>query len=525
MSQDAKTMNGAESLVATLVAGGVTVSFTNPGTSEMHFVGALDTNPDMRCILGLFEGVVTGAADGYGRMADRPAATLLHLGPGLGNGIANLHNARRARTPIVNIVGDHATGHLALDAPLTSDIESLARPVSCWYRASRHAHDVARDGAEAVRAAMTAPGGVATLVLPADTAWNAAPGGAAGVLPVAAPASVQGGAVDDAARALRSGEATVLLLNGRALRSGALEQAGRIAAATGARLFSDTFCSRIERGAGRVATERLPYFGEQVLDVLAGVRHLVLVGTTPPVSFFAYPGKPGSLVPEGCAVHSLVGVGGDAEQALAALADAVGAGSAPAPLVAAAAPQAATGPGALDPFSLAQTVGALLPENAVIVDEAATGGFAVPMATAGAPPHDMLQLTGGAIGQGMPVAVGAAVACPDRKVVCLQADGSGMYTLQALWTMARENLDVTTVVFSNRKYAILQIELARVGVTSPGPKALSMFDLSNPELDWTALARGMGVEASRAVTADEFHAQLASAMAARGPRLIEAVLP
>jgi len=514
-------MNGAESLVKTFVDAGVTTCFANPGTSEMHFVAALDDNPDMRCVLGLFEGVVTGAADGYARMAGVPAATLLHLGPGLGNGIANLHNARRARTPMVNVIGDHATYHRHLDAPLTSDVEGVARPMSDWVRTSRFAAEVARDGAEAVRAAMSPPGGIASLILPADTAWDPAPGPVT-PLPVPAPLPPQDGAISGAAEALRSGEPCVLLLNGKALYAGPLALAGSICAGTGARMFSDTFVPRLERGAGIAPIEPLPYFGEQAEAVLEGTRHLILVGTRPPVTFFAYPGKPSSLVPNGCDVHSLCGPEGDIPAALQALVEALGIDTPPV-LAAAGRPDVPTS-GALDPNSIGAVVGHHMPENAIVVNEAATGGFGLPPATAGCPPHDWLALTGGAIGQGLPSAVGAAVACPDRKVLCMQADGSGMYTVQALWTMAREQLDVTTVIFSNRKYAILQVEFMRVGAHNPGPKAMSMLDLANPEIDWTQLAEGMGVEASRATTVAEFDAQMDSAMKQRGPRLIEAVI-
>lgn len=515
-------MNGAESLVRTLVRAGVDVCFANPGTSEMHFVAALDDNPDMRCVLGLFEGVVTGAADGYARMAERPAATLLHLGPGLGNGLANLHNAKRARSPMVNVVGEHATYHRQYDAPLTADIEGVARPMSHWVRTSRFAAEVARDGAEAVRAAMTPPGQIATLILPADTAWSPAPEGSAAPLPIPAAAPVQPDAVASAAAALRTGEPAVLLMNGAALRRENLAVAGRIAAATGARLFSDTFVARIERGAGIVAVDRLPYFGEQVEEVLAGVRHMILVGTRPPVSFFAYPGKPSHLVPDGCQVHSLAGAEGDLGAALEALADTLSARDAG--IVAPSGRPEPARSGQLDPQTIARAIGAWLPEGAIVVDEAATSGFGMPVATAGCPPHDWLALTGGSIGQGLPCAVGAAVACPDRKVLSLEADGSGMYTLQALWTMAREQLDITVVIFSNRKYAILQVEFMRVGAHNPGPKAMSMLDLSNPDLNWVQLAQGMGLEASRATTVAEFNTQIESALRHRGPRLIEAVI-
>ena len=514
-------MNGAESLVKTFVDAGVSTCFANPGTSEMHFVAALDDNPDMRCVLGLFEGVVTGAADGYARMAGVPAATLLHLGPGLGNGIANLHNARRARTPMVNVIGDHATYHRHLDAPLTSDVEGVARPMSDWVRTSRYAAEVARDGAEAVRAAMSPPGGIASLILPADTAWDPAPGP---VSPLALPAPLapQDGAIAEVAKALRSGEPCVLLLNGKALFADSLALAGSVCAGTGARMFSDTFVPRLERGAGIAPIEPLPYFGEQAEAVLEGTRHLILVGTRPPVTFFAYPGKPSSLVPDGCDVYSLCGPEGDIPAALQALAETLGV-KAPPVLAAAGRPDVPKS-GALDPNSIGAVVGHHMPENAIVVNEAATGGFGLPPATAGCPPHDWLALTGGAIGQGLPSAAGAAVACPDRKVLCMQADGSGMYTVQALWTMAREQLDVTTVIFSNRKYAILQVEFTRVGAHNPGPKAMSMLDLANPTIDWTLLAEGMGVEASRATTVAEFDAQMASAMRQRGPRLIEAVI-
>jgi acetolactate synthase-1/2/3 large subunit len=518
--QEKKDRSGAESLVQTLVDAQVDVCFTNPGTSEMHFVAALDTNPEMRCVLGLFEGVVTGAADGYGRMKGLPAATLLHLGPGLGNGLANLHNAKKARTPVVNIVGDHATYHRKYDAPLTSDIEGIAGPVSGWVKVSESADTVAADGAEAVQAAMAPPGQVATLILPADTAWNRTTASAA-PLGAIAPAPVSSDRVDEAARALNSGEPTVMLINGT-LTAERTELADRIAKATGARFIMDTFVPRLERGAGRVNVARLPYFGEQAADVLAGTKHLILIDTQAPVTFFAYPGKPNWLTPEGCELHTLVERGGDVDGALEALAEAVGAGSVQAELVELQRPPLPTGE--LTPRSLGAAVGHLLPENAIVVDEGGTCGGGSTYATVGAPPHDWLILTGGSIGYGLPTATGAAVACPDRRVVCLHGDGGAMYTVQALWTQAREQLDVTTVIFSNRKYAILQIEFGRVGAHAPGPKAMSMLDLTNPELNWVSLAEGMGVPAWRATTAEEFSTALRASLSQPGPSLIEAML-
>jgi acetolactate synthase-1/2/3 large subunit len=513
-------MNGAQALIRTLVDGGVDVCFTNPGTSEMHFVAALDSVPEMRAALGLFEGVVTGAADGYGRMAGKPAATLLHLGPGLGNGLANLHNARRARTPLVNIVGDHATYHQQYDAPLQSEIDSVARPVSGWMRTSLRTDVVARDAAEAVAAAMSPPGHVATLILPADVSWGegAEP---AKAIPPASRAVVPDDLVDAVAKLLVSGAPSALLVGGSATSERGLVAASRVANATGAKLLGETFPARLERGAGRPPLERLGYLAEFMTAQLDGLRNLVLIDAKEPVSFFAYPEKPSYLVPDGCDVYVFAAGSDDAVGALEHLADVVG-GADPT-IQPAQRPERPTGE--LTGEAVANAVGALLPEGAIVSDEANTAGLWVAAATAGAPPHDSLTLTGGAIGQGLPVATGAAVACPDRKVVCLEADGSAMYTLQALWTQAREGLDVTTVIFNNRSYAILNLELSRVGAESPGPKALDMLDLSRPDLDFAALAQGMGVPAARATTADELVTALERGLAESGPYLVDAVLP
>ena len=517
-------MNGAQRLIRTLVDCEVKVCFSNPGTSEMHFVAALDEVPEMRAVLGLFEGVVTGAADGYGRMTGRPAATLLHLGPGLGNGIANLHNARRARTAVVNVVGDHATYHLENDPPLAADIESLARPVSGWYRSSASADALAADTVDAVAAACGPPGVVATLVVPADVSWSEAGGGA-----VAAPGrgslrAVADEVVSGAAKALRSGEPAVVLLGGGATRRRGLMAASRVVNTTGAKLLCETFPARLERGAGLPGIERLGYLAEFTVAQLAGAKHLILVDAAAPVSFFAYPGIPGYLVPDGCEVHVLAeaGAGEDAAGALEALADLLGAPTDGARVQAAERPERPSG--ALTAASASAAIGALLPEGAIVSDEANTSSIFIPGATAGGPVHDWLCLTGGAIGQGMPVATGAAVACPERRVLSLEADGRAMYTLQSLWTQAREGLDVTTVIFNNGSYAILEMELSRVGAGAPGPLAHAMLDIGRPEIDFAALARGLGVPATRVATAEEFTVALEGALAADGPVLIDAVL-
>jgi acetolactate synthase-1/2/3 large subunit len=515
-------MNGAQALIRTLVKCGVDTCFANPGTSEMHFVAALDDVPEMHGILALFEGVATGAADGYARMADKPAATLLHLGPGLGNGLANLHNARKAHTPIVNIVGDHATYHAQFDALLQSDIATVARNVSTWVETVERPEDTGTAAASAVVTAAGAPGQVATLILPADVCWLE--GGV-----VAAPQSptarsiVDSAVIEGIAKRLLSGEQSMLLLGGSALRAEGLAAAGRIVAATGAELLAETFPARVERGAGIQPIAKLAYFAEAATEQLTGMRNLVLVDAKSPVSFFAYPGKASDLVPSGCEVKTLAGGGDDAIAALEAVAVAVDAPAVSPTLAAAFRPERPTGPLTAD--TIAQTLGALLPENAIVSEEAATSGFGLGHHTAGAPPHDWLSLTGGAIGQGMPVATGAAVACPDRKVICLQADGGAMYTIQALWTQAREGLDVTTVIFNNRSYAILNIELNRVGAKTGGTKAKEMLDLSRPDMDFVSIAQGLGVPATRATTTEEFTTQFERALATPGPALVEAMIP
>lgn len=517
-------MNGAHALIETLVRSGLEVCFANPGTSEMQLVQAIDQIPGMHPVLALFEGVVTGAADGYARMARKPACTLLHLGPGLANGVANLHNARKALSPVVNVVGDHALHHVRFDAPLTSDLEGIARPVSHWLRSASSPAELAALGAEAVAQAGTVPGRIATVLAPADCAWTDLP---ADYQPPALRSSdplpqVPDHQVDSVVRALRKARNPVILLGGEALLGEGSRHAGRIAAALPVRLHAETFNRRLERGVGRIPVGIVPYFGDRALELLEGVDLIVLAGSKRPVAFFAYPNKPSVLVPDGCEVVNLAGPTDDAVQALAALADALKAPAAPKVFQAAVEMPAVQG--ALTPALAAAVIGRCLPANAIVIDEAITCSLFAQQATLAAPPHDWLQLMGGSIGDGLPLAVGAAVACPNRKVICLEGDGSAMYTVQSLWTMAREQLDVVNIIFSNRSYAILNIEFERVGVGAPGPRALSMLDMGNPALRWVELANGMGVEAARVETAEAFERVLRGMLGTRGPSLIEVVL-
>jgi acetolactate synthase-1/2/3 large subunit len=511
-------MNGAESILGTLAASGVEVCFANPGTTELPIVAALDKVPQVRGVLGLFEGVVTGAADGYGRVAGKPAATLLHLGPGLADGIANLHNAKVAQTPVVNIVGEHATGHQRLE-PFPLSTGQLAGTVSGWARAAARSESLPRDVADAVAASAGPPGCVATLFVPADLAWSPAPGPAPAAAPRAA-RTVSAEAVARVAGALSSGGPAAIVLGTAAARERSLNAASRVAQATGSRLYLATFPAVIDRGEGLPAVDRLGYPTEAMAAQLAGIRHLVLVGTHPPVSFFAAPGRASSPVPQDCAVHWLAAADEDAPAALEHLADAVGAppgapGQPPG--------RPARPAGALTPATFAAAVGALLPDRAILVDESLTCGFGVPAATRGAPRHEWLCGTGLAIGQGLPVATGAAIAAPDRKVICLEADGSAMYTIQALWTQAREGLDVTTVICANQAYGVLRMDLAATGAGPAGRVSARLLDLSGPALDFTLLARSMGVPATRATTAEELVTQLERAIAEPGPRVVEAM--
>jgi acetolactate synthase-1/2/3 large subunit len=518
VASDQQGLNGAESLVRSLAAAGVDTYFANPGTTEMQLVAALDRIEGLRPVLCLFEGVATGAADGYARMTGRPAATLLHLGPGLANGLANLHNARRARSSIVNIVGDHATYHRSLDAPLTSDIEGIARPVSTFVRTVQDVGAAGHDAVRAVAAARSAPG-VATLILPADLAWSSGAAVANPSQPVA-PRDVDPERIAATAAALRNAVHPALLMSGTVLRRDSLTVAGRIAAATGARLYCDFFSPRLERGIGLVPVRRLPYSSEQVTEELHGTDVLVLIETDPPVAFFAYPGKPSELAPPQTRLVRLAGPSENGSAALAALADLMGARAA---AVRQSAGKSELPKGALTPALAGAVIAALLPESAIVVDEAVTSGMAVGPLCQAAAPHVWLSHTGGALGLGLPMSVGAAIACPERKTLCLVGDGSAMYTPQALWTQAREGLNVVTIVFSNRAYAILNYELQRIAA-SGGPAARSMLDLTRPEIKFTDLARGMGVEASRVDTAEAFAVELRAALAAPGPRLIELAL-
>jgi len=512
-------MNGADCVVRTLMAAGLDVCFANPGTSEMALVAALDRAPGMRCILGLFEGVVTGAADGYGRMAGKPAVSLLHCGPGLANGLANLHNARRANVPLVNIVGDHATYHRAYFPPLAADAEAAVRPFSHWVQTATSTATIGHEVAACIEAASAPPGKVATLIVPANIAWSDGASLRAVAQPKT-PAAVPFDVVDRVIAILKSGEPAALMLGGSSSLEAGMKAAGRIAAAAPVRLFGQMFNTRITRGPHLPALELVPYNVDAALEKLSGLKHIILCGAKPPVAFFAYPGKPSSLAPPDCRFAVLAGDGEDGVAALEAVADQLGGverrkpSRRPIP----------EGEGELTPEAIAQSVAALLPEGAVVVNEALTSGRSLFEMTNHAAPHDWLELTGGSIGIGIPLATGAAVACPDRRTVCLQADGSGMYTLQGLWTQAREKLNVTTVIYANRAYAILRQELAALGVAEPGRNATDMMDLGRPDLDWVSLAKGMGVEGVRVTSAEQFNDAFKASLKHSGPFLIEAVV-
>ena len=516
-------MNGAESLISTLVNHDIDVCFTNPGTSEMHFVAALDEVEGMRGVLCLFEGVASGAAEGYARMAAKPASTLLHLGPGFGNALANIHNCYKGHSPLLNVVGDHATYHLQYDAPLTSDIEGMAATVSHWVHASTSSEKIAEDGAEAAQRAKA--GEVATLILPANVSWGDNPAGAVAAVSPAAPAQVTAQKIDEAIAMLTSGKTTAILAGGRNISSEQGLLLSQISVATGAALMTETFACRVRRGAGNALLDRLPYLAESAIEKLSAVEQLVLVGADAPVGFFAYPNVSSVLWPEGCEILSLAGVDEDIDGALLSLVEGLDIADVAPMVTPLQIPELPSGE--LNAGSIAATLGHHMPDNAVVVDEAITAGVHCYMNTVTSRPHDWLNLAGGAIGWGLPAAVGAAVACPDRKVICIEGDGSAMYTIQALWTMARENLDIVVVIFNNRKYSVLELEFARTGARGgvPGPVAGPMLDIGAPAIDFVSMAKGMGVHAEQATTAEQFNTLFATAVEHNGPMLIDAIIP
>jgi acetolactate synthase-1/2/3 large subunit len=513
-------MNGAESVVRSLHDAGVDVCFANPGTSEMQFVDALDRTKLMRCVLGLFEGVVTGAADGYARMAGKPAVTLLHLAPGFANGAANLHNARKARVPMVNLVGDHALRHQHYDAPLSADVEGACAPFSDWVRSGRDAGSFAADAMEALRIARGKPGRIATLIAPADIGWDAG-GVMAAELPSDGPVALDAQALDRAVAALERGAGTVMIVGDGVLEDvGALALLQGIADKTGAKILAPTSNRRMERGQGRFPVAKIPYPINDAIASLAPFSHAILIDAKPPVAFFAYPGKPSMLLPEDCEMVTLAGLDGDGPLAIAALADRVGASAAQAPNVAMPDRPAA---GAITMQNIAAAIARALPEDAIVVDEAVSWGGALYAAGDAARPNSWLSLTGGSIGIGIPLSAGAAIAQPDRPVITLQADGSAMYTLQGLWTQAREGSNVTTIILANQAYEILKGELHNVGA-QPGEDALSMLNLDRPALDFVSIAKGMGVPGRRIEDVRDLIQAIEDAAKEPGPFLIEALL-
>jgi acetolactate synthase-1/2/3 large subunit len=513
---DLLRMTGADLLVRTLVDAGIDTCFANPGTSEMHMVDALDRSPGLRPVLALFEGVVSGAADGYARFAGRPAATLLHLGPGLANALANLHNAKKARSGIVNIVGEHALVHLAHDAPLSSDIAGFARPVSQWIGRVDNPAGLAAMTRDAVRAAKD--GDIATLILPADVSWGNAAESSQGEAHRATETEYP--SIDKAVEALRTPGA-MLLLGGTALVEDGVYWAGAIAKATGCRVATQSLSGRMTRGGDRPDLPRIPFDVDLALKFLSGVRTLVRAGAPLPVSFFAYPGKPSVLVEDACRVIDAAGQA-DPLATLRRLAEALGV----VPLRVPAQPPVPAPAGKLSAETIAAAIAATLPQDAILIDESITAGRFIYSSTGRAARHDWVNNMGGAIGYAMPVAIGAAIACPGRRVLAMVGDGSAFYTEQALWTMAREGLNVTVLIFANREYAVLRNEWQRVGASSAigelPKKARDMLSLDRPAPDWVSIARGHGVKGLRVDEAGALTEALRRAYTNDGPQLIEA---
>lgn len=512
-------MTAATKLGQALVQSGVTTVFANPGTTELHLVEGFAATPGLRQILTLFEGVASGAADGFARMTGTPAAALLHLGPGFANAMANLHNARRANSPVVALVGDHALNHRKWDTPLQSDIAGMARTVSVAVQDCTEPSRLAHDGAAAIARAIEARG-VSTLIIPSDVAWSGAEPESA--LPTPRAARTDEFELANAVTALSSAGAKALIVGGGRLTREGLATARAIASATGAQLLAETFLPAMARGGGDPGPEVIPYFSEMATARLAAFDSLVLVGAKRPVGFFSYPGRPADCVPPGarlCAVQ----LGSEGlDGALFELAGALGIRVEPSLHGVSGSPLPGDGP--LTAAAVGLALAALMPENAIISDEANTTGPELFGHTANARLHDWLRLTGGAIGQGLPLATGAAVACPERRVIALQSDGSALYTFQALWTQAREHLNVTTLLLNNRSYAILQYEMMRMQLGAQAEQTGALFELVRPEIDFVALAQGMGVRARRVETVNQLLAALEEGLSNSGPCLIDVIL-
>ncbi len=514
-------INGAESLVKTMLDGDVNICFTNPGTSEMHFVAALDKNPEMRSVLCLFEGGTTGAADGYYRMLNKPASTLLHLGPGLANGLANLHNAKKANSGVVNIVGEHALEHIKLNAPLTSDIEGIAKPVSHWVKTCKSSIKVGKHAAEAIKESLSPPGKVCTLILPGDTAWNE--GKIAKPLKNHEMNLIDQEKIKITAEELDKAKNPMLLVGGKALEENNLILASKIASRFQCSIMTDFFNAKLERGEGRIKPTRIPYNVDRAVNLLKDFDTIILIGAKKPVAFFAYPNKPGVLTSKSTKFVNFAKIEDDISDGLENLCEYVNARDKIADNIAKNSPPILQ-KGELNPGSIGSVLGNLIPENAIIVDESVSTGREFFKFTEGSKRHTWLSNCGGSIGFALPAATGASIACPDRKVIALEGDGSGMYTLQSLWTIARERLNVTILIFANQSYKILHGELNNVGVQNPGPSAINMLTLNNPTLDWVHLSKGMGVDGKKVSDISQLYSVFKDALNSQDPFLIEIMI-
>jgi acetolactate synthase-1/2/3 large subunit len=502
---------------------GLDTCFANPGTSEMQLVYEIGRTKGMRAVLCLQENTVTGAADGYARMAGKPAFTMLHVASGFANGIGNLHNAGRANTPMVNVVGANATYHqpnFCEHELINGRVADLARPVSHWTQEARTADELGVLAALAANHARTGAGKICTLIAPTNCQWDPALAPPAPLPPPQRP-QVARESIDEVATLLANGKKTALLLGSHALYGEGLELAGRIATRTGVDLLGEMWVARLARGEGRVPVRLVPYLREHAAFFLQGYEQLILLGAQLPMSTFAYQGAPLNKLPASCQVTALATVENDLLAVLRELAQAVAAPAQPGARTARASAAAPTG--ALSADAIGQSLCLLMPQDAILVNDGATCSPPIVNRTAGARAHDYLDGSrGGALGGGLPLALGAAIACPERRTILLQGDGSGMYASQALWSMARERTDVVVIVLRNDNYAILEVELARVREGDANDTMLSMMHLDDPVLDWVKLAEAHGVAATRATTAEEFHVQLEDALQQRGPHLIEA---
>ena len=517
-----RKMNGAAAFFKSIVDNGIDTIFACPGTSEMQVVDEVGYS-NLRVVLCLFENSVTGMADGYARMLDKPALGMVHVTCGLTNALANMHNARIANSRMIIFGGGVHVAH-EVNEPVHSMLQRqpyVAQIAAQCVIEARSPDQLAAAATQALKASNDGAGKIVYVYGPNNAVWGES--SFQGKLTSSAEQRqrVSTATISSIADTLKAGKKTAFILDNLALREEGLEILGRIAEGAGGRLFREWLPSRIAMGAGRVRTETLPYGGAEGRELLSEFDQIVLVGAKIPVCPFSYENQPWVKIPENCNVHTLATADHDILAALEELATQLDLPEKASNRYNRKPGEPPTGP--LSGNSIVQSLSILMPADSIVLDEAMLENVMFPLLMDGAAPFDfMAACPGGAIGAGPPVACGAAIACPNRKVILLEGDFSLMQGNTALWSMAQHNLDICVINYNNEGSASLSTELARVRQGEAQPKSIELLRIRKPTIDYAAMAESMGVPASRAETAEEFHLQLTKAMSTKGPHFIDA---